>query len=241
MPCARLLQQHATILRLEPRAQKIGKELVVAIPLAAVVERQQEHVRLLEARQKQLAVAAAGHRITKGRAEPVEHAGLGEKRADVVRLAAQDFAGEIVDHVAVLAAEGGCALVHIFRTVDANRLLPRQRRHLQAGNPTLGAIAQRTHRIPVQLEAHCSPQEQRRLVKREAKIVQADFVDAAKRTPAREGEIGLIARHQDEAQLFGHPLDQEFNRRVDFRIADQVVIVERQHDPALRFADLVQQ
>ena len=53
----------AGILGLEPGAQRVGEEVVVAIPVSLVVQWGQEEVVALQPLEQRLAVAAAGERV----------------------------------------------------------------------------------------------------------------------------------------------------------------------------------
>lgn len=63
--------QLAPLARGEAGAHDVGEERVVAVPLASLVEGQEEQVRALEGRKHLRTVAAPGHRIAQRGAEPL--------------------------------------------------------------------------------------------------------------------------------------------------------------------------
>ena len=86
----------------QARSQHVGKEMVVAIPLAAVVERDQEQVPSIERLQHGLAAVLAGDGIAQWAAQPAQDGGLQQEAPDLVGLTLQDLLGQVVDDVAVV-------------------------------------------------------------------------------------------------------------------------------------------
>ena len=71
----------------EARPQDVGEELVVAVPLAPVVERDEEQVASIERLQHGLAPALAGHGVAQRAGQPVEDRGLQQEAPARVRAA----------------------------------------------------------------------------------------------------------------------------------------------------------
>jgi hypothetical protein len=123
------------LLQLHP--QQVGEQLVVAPPAAHLVQRHQEQVGPLHLLQQLLAVGLAGDRIAQAPREPLQHRRLQQERPQRLGLAVQHLLGQVVQHVAVAAAEGRHKPGHV-------RLSPqRQPGQLQAGRPPLGPRHQR--------------------------------------------------------------------------------------------------
>ena len=72
----------------QARAQHVGEEVVVAVPPAAVVERDQEQVAALQRLQHGLAAVLAGDGIAQRAAQPVQDGGLQQEVLDVARAGA---------------------------------------------------------------------------------------------------------------------------------------------------------
>ena len=89
----------------QARPQHVGEEMVIAIPLAAVVERDQEQVPSLQRLQHGLAAVLAGDGIAQWAAQPVQDGGLQQEAADILGLALQDLLDQVVDDVAVVPGE----------------------------------------------------------------------------------------------------------------------------------------
>ena len=90
----------------QPGAQCVREEMVVAVPPALVVERDDEHVPALEHLQHLLTVGATGQGIAESARHLIEHRGIEQELADLVRLAAQDLLNEIVQDEPVASREG---------------------------------------------------------------------------------------------------------------------------------------
>ena len=88
------------------RLQHIGEEMVIAIPLALIVERNDEEIAALQSFQHRFAILLPGDGITQRAAQPIENRGLQQETADTFGLALQDFFHQIVQHKAMAAGEG---------------------------------------------------------------------------------------------------------------------------------------
>jgi hypothetical protein len=79
--------------------------MVIPVPVADVVERDEKQVRRVELLQHRLAVAALQNRIAKRRTEAREDRRREQELTDVRRLAVEHLVGEVVQHVTMRAAE----------------------------------------------------------------------------------------------------------------------------------------
>jgi hypothetical protein len=71
----------AGLLSLQPGAQQIGEQVMVAPPAAHLIQRHQEQARPLDAGQHRLAAGPAGDRITQLPGQPLQHRGLQQEFA----------------------------------------------------------------------------------------------------------------------------------------------------------------
>src|SRR5438034_6206534 len=115
----------------EAKAQRLCKEMVVAVPGALIVQRQQEEVGLLEPFQCGLPVALPGHGITEGPVQTVAQGSLQQERADMLSLLAEHFFRQVIHDVAMTASKGG------DKPGDILSPLHREGRQLQSSNPAL--------------------------------------------------------------------------------------------------------
>ena len=86
--------------------QRVGEEVVVAVPPALVVERDDEQVLALEGLQHRLTVGATGQGVAQTAGQLVEHGGVEQERADLVRLPVQDLLDEVVEDEPMASGEG---------------------------------------------------------------------------------------------------------------------------------------
>ena len=115
------------------RLQNVREEVVVAVPLAAVVERDQEQVPSIQRLEHGLAAVPAGNGIAERAAQPVQDGGLQQEVPDVIGLALQHLLDQVVDDVPVIPREAG------DEAGDVVAPLHRQRRQLKRGDPPFGA------------------------------------------------------------------------------------------------------
>ena len=121
-------------------------------------------------------------------AQPIQDRRLQQEGLDVLRLALQHLFQEIVEDEAVASGKR----LDKGRNVRHISPLYRHRRHLQAGDPPLGAIRQRGDVARGQLEAGDLGQKLSGLVCGEAQIVLAQLVDLA--TAAQPGYQAVADR-----------------------------------------------
>ena len=122
--------------------QHVGEQVVVAVPGALRVERDDEEVAALEVLQHPGAVGAAGDRVAQGAGEPVEDGGAEQEVADLGGLAGQHLVGEVVDDEPVAAGERLDEAGDLVALRDAAQ---GERGELEAGDPALGALLERVH------------------------------------------------------------------------------------------------
>src|SRR3990170_545381 len=97
---------HAIWLRLpQVRLENFGEEVVITIPLALIVERDEEQVTSLQGFQHSPAAILCGHGVTQGTTQAVENGGLQQEIAHALGLAFEDFPDQIVEHKAVTASK----------------------------------------------------------------------------------------------------------------------------------------
>ena len=96
----------AGLFLLQPGAEQVGEQVVVAPPAAHLIQRHQEQAGPLDLLQHRLAVGPAGDRIAQRPGQPVQHRGLQQERAQLLALALEHLLGQVVQHVTVAAAEG---------------------------------------------------------------------------------------------------------------------------------------
>ena len=120
----------------QARSQHVGEQVVIPIPLATVVERDQEEVPALQGLQHGLATGLAGHGIAQRTAQPVEDRGPQQEASDVVGLTLQDLFREVIDDVAIVPGEARDEAGDVASSLHGKPC------ELQGGDPPFGARLQ---------------------------------------------------------------------------------------------------
>jgi hypothetical protein len=137
----------AGLLGLQPGAQQVGEQVVVAPPAAHLIQRHQKQARPLDVLQHRLATGPAGDRITQLPRQPLQHRGFQQECTHLPRLAVKNLIGQVIQHETVAAAERG-------RKPGRIRVPPqRQPGQLQPRCPPLRPGHERRHRRAGQLSA----------------------------------------------------------------------------------------
>jgi hypothetical protein len=214
-------------------SEDVGEEMVVAVPVAAVVERDDEQVRTLEGLEHRPAVVPAGDRVAEGAAEAVEDRGVEEEPADVVGLSAEDLLDEVVHDVAVVPREPG----NEARGVRA--ALERECRQLQRGDPALGAPLQGGDVGVCEVEADHVVQVRRHLGQREPEVGRPDLDEVAAGPQPGQRQSGIRAGADHQVHVGRQVLDEEGDIAGDGRAVGQVVVVEHHVDATREGLELV--
>ena len=108
---------------LELGSEEIAEQVVVAVPLAAIVERDDERIRAREGLERIGRVVRAEHRVAQGWRHPVEDRRAEQERLEIVRLAPQHLFEEVVGDLRLSAGQTGSARGGIV-AVSRTRALP---------------------------------------------------------------------------------------------------------------------
>ena len=213
-------------------AEQVGEELVVAVPLAAVVERNQEEVRALELRQARRRAPPPGHRVAERSRERVEDRGL-EQEVPLARVQrAENDLGQVVDDVAVRAVEGG------YEPVRIGALTQGERREVDPGGPALGAPVQDLEALGAETEGQLLVQEDRLLVLRETEVERAQLEQARVGAELRDRDRRIGAARDDELDVPRLRLHEVGERGVAGRVVDRLVVVEDEDELARKRLEL---
>ena len=210
--------------------QQVAKQVVVAIPVALLVERDEEQVGAVRLSEQRGTVAGARERVAQRRAHTLEDRRAHEELAHRPR--------GILDHLVQVVAD--LAVVPRERADERSPVLApaqRQRGELQPGRPALGPLPQQPDVRGGKLERQRSVQQRSR-----RDVVEAQFLRAhldALVGGERQRRIGTTREHQ--LQRGRQVREQERDRRVHDLVADQVVVVEHQHDRLRQLRQLVDQ
>jgi hypothetical protein len=159
--------------------EDVREQVVVAVPAAAVVERDHEQVRAVQRLEHGPPAAPAGDGVAQRAAEAVQDGGLDQEAADVGGLPTQHLLDEVVDDVPVVPGEPGDEAGHVVPTPH------RQRGQLERGDPAFGASLQGRDVGRSQLESGDVVEVGRRLVEGEAQVSGSDLDQLAAGVGAR--------------------------------------------------------
>ena len=130
----------------ELRSEEIAEQVVVAEPLAAIVERDDERIRAREGLERIGGVVRAEHRIAQGWGHPVEDRRTEQEHLEIVRLAVNHLFQEVVGDLLLSAGQFGSPRRGIVAVSQ------RQRRQRDRGGPPLRPLAQSLGRLLGQLQ-----------------------------------------------------------------------------------------
>ena len=133
-PSRRAAAQLAGCLAPELELQKLAEQMVVAIPLPAGVQRDQEHVRAREVRKHRSRVLAPEDRVAQLGREPPEHRGAHQEVPGLRRERGQNLVGQIFADLPSAARERPHSLVGVPKITKP------QRRQIDARGPSLRAL-----------------------------------------------------------------------------------------------------
>ena len=202
------------------RREDVGKEVMIAIPVALVVQRHDKEVAPLQGLQLRGASFLAGDGIAQRAMQPLEHSGLEQEAADTLRLPLQDLVDQIVRDVAVVSRE------RPDEPSDILGALQGQSRQLQAGNPAFGTVFQGGDIGCREVKPHHLIEEYGGFGGGKTQVGGAQFGQLAPGAQPGQGKLGIFAGGNDQVQLRRQVLEQKGEGLVNRLGVNQVVVVE---------------
>ena len=238
VPAARPSMQLGNQLRLlidQTGPQHVREQVVVAVPPAVVVERDQEEVPPVEGLQGRLPALLPGNGITQRTGEPVQDGGLDQERLDLVGLTLQDLLGQVVDDIAIVSREPGDEACHVLA------LLHGERRELERGDPALGALLECGNVVCQQVQVHRAVEVGGGLLLGEPEVGRADLDEVSTSTESGQRQWWVGARGDRQVHVGRQVIEQERDPLVHLWGLDHVVVVEHQQQAAASGGELVEQ
>ncbi len=195
----------------QPLAERIRKQMVIAVPATAVVQGENKQVAQFQALETFLPIVPPGQCVAQRRGEPVQDRSLEQEALDLFGLVAQDFFHQVVQNVAVASGERLDEPVRIRRVLAAQGC----RGHLQAGDPTFRARSQTIDGVCRQPQLHDLVEELGDLFVSEGQIGRAQLVELSLPAQPRERQRRYRARGNHEMDVVRQVIDQERHRPVD--------------------------
>ena len=197
---------------MEAGLQQVGKEMMIAIPAAIVVQGHDKEVAPLQPLEHLLAVRTApGDGVAERAGEPGEDRGLEQEGLDLLRLAREHLLDQEVQDEAVGAREGPDEAIHILPSPHGKG------RHLQPGDPALGPLVERRHLLGREDEPHRLAEEGGRFVRREPEVVGADLNHLPPRSQPGDGNRWIGAGGDDQMEVGRQVFQEKGQGAVDRR------------------------
>ena len=132
----------------QSRPERLREQVLVAVPGALVVERDDEQVAALELLEHGAAVAASGEGVAECAGHLVEHGGRHEEVSNPVGLSAEHLLDQVVQDETVAAGKG------IDAPQRVNATAHRQRCELQPSRPAFGPRIQGQDVVRAEIQTH---------------------------------------------------------------------------------------
>ena len=176
----------------ELRSEEVTEQVVVAVPPAAIVERDDERIRAREGLERIGRVVRAEHRSAQGWRHPVEDRRAEQERRELARLAPKHLFEEVVGDLVLSAGQAGSPRGGIVAVSQ------RERCQRDRGGPPLRPLAQSLGRLLRQFQATAGGNGSR-LLRVEGEERGPDLDQVATCTEAAEAQSRVSTR--DEHQL----------------------------------------
>ena len=146
------------------RPEDVGKEVVISIPVALVIQWDDKQVASFQDLQHLSTVVSARDGIAKGTVEPFENRGLHQEAPDTFGLTMQDLLHQVVRDVPVIAGESRYEPRNVLYALHG------ERGQLQPGDPAFGPRFKGDHISCREIQPHNLVEEGGRLVSRETQV-----------------------------------------------------------------------
>ena len=203
-------------------AEELEQQVVIAVPLAAVVEWGDEHIRAFEFDQSRGRALCAGQRVGQRAVHLIDD----RRHQHEVALGGperlQDLLGEVLADETVLPSEARDERGPVLRPADG------QVGEVQAGRPALGPFRERDDRTVIEPEGQRPIQEGVAFLGGETEIARPDLDERTTRTAARQREWHCGPRRDRDLQVGWRELDEAQHGLMARLALDGVVVVEDQ-------------
>ena len=208
---------------------------MVAIPAPFGIERDEEQVGSLRTVEQRVGIVATGQLAAQLDGEPLRDRGLDQERAQVLVDPAEDLVGEVVEDEALAPAE------RLDQRAGIGPVAQRDRRQLESRDPALGALDEPGELLGIEFDGQRLGEIARRLLVRVAQVVGPQLDEPAVGSKAGERQRRVLPGQEDQVGEGRPALDQEPDQAVDRVGADDVVVVEDEHERVVARGDLVEE
>ena len=228
-------RESAGLIRLEMHLEKFGKQVVVAVPVALVVQRYHEEVAPLQGFQACAAPGLARHGVAQRAAQPLQHGRVQQKLTNLFGLMVQHLFHQIIHDVAVVSGE---RLNERWKVLAP---LHRQGRQLKARDPALGAVIQGHHARCRQIQVHHAVEKLGDFRQRKAQIGGAEFGELTLNPQPGQRQRRVFAGGDGQMKRRRKMFQQKRQGRADLRIVQNVVVVQHKVDGVRQGAEVIEE
>ncbi len=228
-------RQHPWLRPGQLTAQDLREKMVIAEPLAGVIERHDEQIVPLEHADDLSRVLRPDHGVAERGAEAAENRGAGEELPDLGGLPAQYLLSEEVDDETAVAGE--------LADEGARGGVPAQREssEVHARGPALGPLGQVSQVLRGELGAGDPGDELRHLPGPESQLLGPDLRHFPGRPQAGQRQAGIRPGDQHELDGRRHMLQGEGDLVLAVAVPDHVVVIEHEDHRLWQPGQLVEQ
>src|SRR5215204_453617 len=218
---------------LELEEQQLGEEMVVAVPLALLVQGYYEQVGASELAQEPGGTLPARHRVAKGTRHRPQDRGFDQKLPHFLGEASQNLLSQQTDYVTAGAPErlDKGVLVLLVLQGEGGEVDPRR--------PPFGPLEQNREVVRADVQSHLLVQQALGFLLCEGQLLGADLVHLSPgpKPPQRQRRVG--AAGDDEVNVLGEVLHEEGHRLMRVFLGYELVVIEHQHDLMGQLGELV--
>ena len=207
----------------ELHSEEVAEQVVVAVPLAAIVERDDECIRAREDLERIGRIVRAEHRIAQGRRHPVEDRRTKQERLEFARLALHHLFQEVVGDLLLIAGQTGSPRGGIVAVSQ------RERCQRDRGSPPLRPVAQSLGRLRRQLQTTAGGNGSR-LLGVESEERGPDLDQVATCADAAEPQPTITTPDEHELRPGWRLFGKEHENRAAQPGRDEVNVVQHQHE-----------
>ena len=215
----------------ELQPKEVGQQLVVAERRARRVDRDDEHVVVLEREKEALRPGGADEMVGQGPRNAVEDRRPQEQPAHVDGLAGEHFLKQVVGDGPLIARELGDEASRIRMAGEG------ERGQTQACGPALGATMELRQTFVVETDMH-RLEHGARLGQVEPQIGLANLRELTGQAQSVEPELRVVARREHDAELLGARLDEFGNILESGDGVEFLEVVDHQQDRPIEPGEL---
>ena len=212
--------------------QKVGEQMVVAVPAPLIVERNQEQIAALHFIQQQGAAVVLHQRIAQPGGEPRQCRGAQQKTLNLKRLNAEYGLEQVFGQVFVASGKRGDHGPGVAATAADG-----QRGELQAGGPAFGGRVQAVHRIGFKLDGVQLQHEFADLGGIEVERLLRDFMQPTGDAPAPQLQAGAGTAGQNQAHVARGMGDQAIPETQDAAVREVLEVIDENRQFAVGATD----